>query len=232
MNAAETEAGPESGPGLRERKKQRTREALVRAALTLFTTNGYEQTTVDEIAEAVEVSQRTFFRYFAGKEDAAFAVQRIAEAHFIEAVRARPPHEAPLEALRQAVLEGWQTINEAVESVVPAELQMRMHYVIESTPVLLAAHMRRSAETEEAVARLIAEREGVDVDGDLRPRVVVALFSGLMRLTERRWGAGSDMSVTAMRELTSTYLDAMGPALAGTWAHGPSVTPRTGVRTE
>ena len=222
MSAAETEAGPRSGPGLRERKKQRTRDALVRAALTLFTSKGYEHTTVDEIAEAVEVSQRTFFRYFAGKEDAAFAVQRIAEAHFIQAVRERPPHEAPLEALRQAVLQGWHTINEAVESVVPAELQMRMYYVIESTPVLLAAHMRRSAETEETVARLIAEREGVDVDRDLRPRVVVALFSGLMRLAERRWGAGSDMSVTAMRELTGTYLDAMGPALSGNWrTEGP-----------
>lgn len=115
------------------------------------------------------------------------------------------------------MLEGWHTIHEAVESVVPAELQMRMYYLVESTPTLLAAHMRRSAETEEAVARLIAEREGVDVDRDLRPRVVVALFSGLMRLAERRWGAGSDMSVAAMRELTSTYLDAMGPALAGNW---------------
>lgn len=144
-------------------------------------------------------------------------MHRIAEARFIQAVRERPPHEAPLEALRQAVLEGWPTIHEAVESVVPAELQMRMYHLIESTPMLLAAHMRRSAETEEAVARLIAEREGVDVDGDLRPRVVVALFSGLMRLTERRWGAGSDMSVAAMRDLTATYLDAMGPALAGNW---------------
>ena len=202
---------------LRERKKQRTREALLRVAIELFTTRGYEQTTVDDIADAVGVSQRTFFRYFAGKEDAAFAVHRIAEARFIQAVRERPPHEAPLEALRQAVLEGWHHINEAVESVVPPELQMRMYHVIESTPVLLAAHMRRSADTEEAVARLIAEREGVDVDADLRPRVVVALFSGLMRLTERRWGAGSDTSVAAMRELISTYLDAMGPALAGNW---------------
>lgn len=94
---------------------------------------------------------------------------------------------------------------------------MRMYYVIESTPVLLAAHMRRSVEMEEAVARVVAEREGVDVDSDLRPRVVVALFGGLMRLTERRWGLGSDRSVTAMRELTGTFLDAMGPALAGNW---------------
>lgn len=83
-------------PGLRERKKQRTRDALLRAALELFTTQGYERTTVDEIADAVDVSQRTFFRYFAGKEDVALFLQRLAESHFVAAVRERPPHEAPL----------------------------------------------------------------------------------------------------------------------------------------
>lgn len=76
-------------PGLRERKKQRTHDALLRAALELFTTQGYEATTVDEIAEAVDVSQRTFFRYFAGKEEAALAVVGLTQEHFMAAVRAR-----------------------------------------------------------------------------------------------------------------------------------------------
>ena len=65
---------------LHERKKQRTRDALVRAAVELFTTRGYEATTVDDIAEAVEVSQRTFFRYFAGKEEAALALPELVVA--------------------------------------------------------------------------------------------------------------------------------------------------------
>ena len=119
---------------LRERKKRHTQESLLRAALELFTTQGYERTTVDEIAEAVDVSQRTFFRYFAGKEDAAFAVQQMTEAAFVAAVRARPPHEAPMEALRQAFLEGWDAIRETVESVVPVELHLRMYRTIDSTP--------------------------------------------------------------------------------------------------
>jgi AcrR family transcriptional regulator len=202
---------------LRERKKQRTRDALLRAALELFTTRGYEATTVDDIAAAVDVSQRTFFRYFASKEEAAFAVQEMTEAHFVEAVRARPPHEAPMQALRQAVIEGWVGLSEAVSAVVPVELYLRMYRLIESTPVLLAAHLRRSMEVEERIARILAEREGVDVHTDPRPRLVVAVFAGVIRVTERQWSTGEDMSVAAIRELTARYLDQVVPALAEDW---------------
>ncbi|MFF6977253.1 TetR family transcriptional regulator [Streptomyces sp. NPDC008343] len=202
---------------LRERKKQRTREALLRTALELFTTQGYEHTTVDDIAAAVDVSQRTFFRYFAGKEEAALALQDMTVSHFLEAVRERPPHEAPMEALRQAVLEGWDTLNEVIQSVVPVELYLRMYQVIESTPVLLAAHLRRSVEIEEAIARILAEREGVDLDTDPRPRLAVALFGGVMRLTERQWSSGEDVSLDAMRALTVSHLEQVGPALSESW---------------
>ncbi|MER5221905.1 TetR/AcrR family transcriptional regulator [Streptomyces flaveus] len=204
-------------PGLRERKKQRTRDALVRAALELFTDKGYERTTVDEITEAVDVSQRTFFRYFAGKEEAAFAVLEMTEAHFLDLVCERPPHESPLEALRRAVLENWDTLNETVESVIPVELHMRTFQLIESTPALLAVHLRRTAELEEKLARLIAEREGLDVDADPRPRVAVAVFSGVMQVTGRLWSTGGDLSVEAIRTLTTAYLDQVGPALTKDW---------------
>jgi AcrR family transcriptional regulator len=202
---------------LRERKKQRTREALLRTALELFTTQGYEGTTVDEVAEAVDVSQRTFFRYFAGKEEAALALHEMTVTHFLEAVRERPPHEAPMEALRQAVLEGWDTLHDVVEAVAPVELYLRMYKVIESTPALLAAHLRRSVEAEEAIARILAEREGIDMDTDPRPRLAVALFGGVMRLTERQWSTGEDFSLDAMRALTVSYLEQVGPALSESW---------------
>ncbi|MDO0915287.1 TetR family transcriptional regulator [Streptomyces sp. DT2A-34] len=202
---------------LRERKKQRTRDALLRTALELFITQGYERTTVDDIADAVDVSQRTFFRYFAGKEEAALALEGMTVAHFLEAVRERPPHEAPMEALRQAVLEGWDTLNDVIEAVVPVELYLRMHKVIESTPALLATHLRRSVEAEEAIALILAEREGVDLDTDPRPRLAVAVFGGVMRLTERQWSTGGDFSLDAMRTLTISYLEQVGPGLSESW---------------
>ncbi|EDY59322.1 transcriptional regulator [Streptomyces sviceus ATCC 29083] len=203
---------------LRERKKQRTREALLRVAIELFTSRGYEQTTVDDIADAVGVSQRTFFRYFAGKEDAALALDAMTVSNFVDSVRARPPHEPPLEALRQAVLQGWDTLHEVVESVVPVERFLGMYRVIESTPVLLAAHLRRSAEVEEVLARVLAEREGLDAATDPRPRLLVAVFSGVMRVTERQWSADGEFSLEAMRALTVSHLELLGPALTGKWS--------------
>ncbi len=203
--------------GLRERKKQRTRDALMRTALELFTTRGYEETTVDEIAGAVDVSQRTFFRYFASKEDVAFGVQEMVEAHFLAALRDRPAPEPPFEAMRNAVLCAWDTIGEAITEVVPVELYLRTFQVIESTPALLAVHLRRAMETDEAIVRLIAEREGLDVDADPRPRVAVAAFGGVMRITGQMWVRGEDRSMEAIRAITVAYLDQLGPALAGDW---------------
>ncbi|MFE3991044.1 TetR/AcrR family transcriptional regulator [Streptomyces goshikiensis] len=203
--------------GLRERKKRRTRDALLRAALLLFVSQGYEKTTVDEITDAVDVSQRTFFRYFANKEEVAFAVQDLAESHFVAALRARPGSEGPLEAMRNAVLASWDTIGEAIAEVVPVDLYMRTYRLIESTPALLAVHLRRSTELEERISLLIAAREGLDVDADPRPRVAVAAFSGVMRVTGRLWGQGEDASVAAIRRMTEAYLDQIGPALASDW---------------
>ncbi|MFJ7268256.1 TetR/AcrR family transcriptional regulator [Streptomyces sp. NPDC099050] len=214
-----TDQRPASAPpaGLRERKKQRTRDALLRAALLLFIAQGYEETTVDEITDAVDVSQRTFFRYFANKEEVAFAVQDLVESHFVAALHSRPPAEGPFEAMRSAVLAAWDTVDEAISDLVPIDLYMRSYQLIESTPALLAVHLRRSTELEERIARLLAEREGLDVDADPRPRVAVAAFTGVMRVTGRLWGQGEDTSVAAIRRMTEVYLDQIGPALASDW---------------
>ena len=93
------------GPtGLRERKKQRTRDALVDAAFELFQRKGFEDTTIDEIAEQVDLSPRTFFRYFASKEDVALTLQEQQFAAVYAAFAARPAHEPVLTAMRHAIV--------------------------------------------------------------------------------------------------------------------------------
>ncbi|PGH50584.1 TetR family transcriptional regulator [Streptomyces sp. Ru87] len=202
--------------GLRELKKRRTRTALLHSALELFTTQGFEATTIDQIAEPVEVSQRTFFRYFASKEEVAFAVPDTVESHFFDAFRARPPAEPPMTALRRAMRATWETFGESVEGISPA-LHMRMYQLIESTPALLAVLMCRSAAMEERLAEEIARREGLDLDADPRPRVLVAAFTGVMRATGRIWGAGGDTSAASLRRITEEHLDRLGPALVTAW---------------
>ena len=88
-------------PGLRERKKIRTRETVRREAFRLFESNGYAQTTVDQIAEAADVSPRTFFRYFPTKESVLFSDDLLEP--IIEAFLAAPPELSTVAAYRHAV---------------------------------------------------------------------------------------------------------------------------------
>src|SRR5256886_2373987 len=90
--------------GLRQRKKQRTKKVLVDAAFTLFRRKGFDATTIDEIAEAVELSPRTFFRYFDSKEDVALTLQDQQFSALYAAFAARPTDEPVLTALRHATV--------------------------------------------------------------------------------------------------------------------------------
>jgi len=89
--------------GLRERKKARTREALQEAALERFARRGFDATTVEEIAEACEVSPRTFFRYFPTKEDVLFADAAIRRERLLTVIAERPEREPPFVALCAAM---------------------------------------------------------------------------------------------------------------------------------
>ncbi|WP_329458061.1 TetR family transcriptional regulator [Streptomyces sp. NBC_01497] len=216
--------------GLRARKKQRTRDDLMRVALELFTSQGYEATTVDEIADAVEVSQRTFFRYFASKEDVAFGIVSLVEGQFVEQLRLRPADEDPVLAMRRAVSAGWESASGTIEDIASVELVMKAYQMIESTPALLSAHMRRGSETEEEIVRIIAEREALDVERDPRPRAAVAAVCGVLRMAGRVWGTpGHETSIESLLALTQTYLDALAPSLGGEWATGDG---RTDSRTD
>ncbi|HEY8481456.1 MAG TPA: TetR family transcriptional regulator [Spirillospora sp.] len=166
--------------GLRERKKQQTRTALVDAALDLFLSKGYEATTIDEIVAAVDVSQRTFFRYFSTKEEVVTDFLAEHDAVMREALAARPPGERPFTALVESLRVMLRTIAEGD----PADGSRfrRVRQVIERTPSLMAAQIVRHAETADALAAEIARREGVDPAKDLRPRIVVAFFLSAVKV--------------------------------------------------
>lgn len=214
--------------GLRERKKQRTREELVEAAIGLFLDQGFEHTTVDQIAAAVDVSQRTFFRYFASKEDVAFGAMTAAEEMFQSFLREQPPQVPPLQAMRGAMHEVWRHMGCAGGAVgagahVPdVGLHLRMVRLIESTPALLAAHLRRTEALEERFAAELARREGVDMDDDPRPRLLSAVFGAVARIANRTWSARGESDLDAMAATMERYLDHLQPALAGHWDREPS----------
>jgi AcrR family transcriptional regulator len=197
----------------RERKKQQTRDALIHAALELFEAKGYEHTAVREITDAVDVSERTFFRYFASKEDLALSFVRDGADALLAAIEARPPAEDPLTALRRAFRASLDKITGDRDK--PSYLSVLE--LIESTPTLMAAHVRYFHDHDEALVGALAAREGVDPDADPRPRVMIALFATLVSLAIRDWRAAGVGDTEVMLAAFDMYTDQLGPGLFGHW---------------
>src|SRR3977135_4128693 len=91
-------------PGLRQQKKERTREAIARAAHELFAERGYHATTLPDIAEAADVSTRTIFAYFPSKEDILFSDFPAMKEALAQALANRPEGEEALETVREFIL--------------------------------------------------------------------------------------------------------------------------------
>ena len=204
-------------PPRRERKKRQTRDALMHAALKLFDAKGYEHTAVREITDAVDVSERTFFRYFANKEDLAVSFVRDASSAFIRELAVRPPEEEPLVALRNAFAASLRAIT--TDEARPGEEPVYLLVVrlVDSTPSLLAAHLRYLHDRDDELVRVLAAREGVDPVTDLRPRVAAVIFGGLMATATKQWRTEGGGTVDEMLAAIDAFLDQVGPALAGHW---------------
>ncbi|MEV6149207.1 helix-turn-helix domain-containing protein [Nonomuraea sp. NPDC052129] len=118
--------------GLRERKKQRTRRALIEAALRLFDEKGFEETTLAEIAAEAEVSTRTFFSYFASKEDVLFFDGASRLALTVEMVSSRMPGERLADLLLRLVRASLQRAGDDDLSMMEAPLRLRLIMTIPS----------------------------------------------------------------------------------------------------
>lgn len=168
-----TESPAIDRPGLRERKKAKTRAAIQEHALRLFSEQGYENTTVEQIAEAAEVSPSTFFRYFGSKEEV--VVYDALDPLLIAAFRAQPPELGPIQALRRAMKQVFGGIGPEYMD----ELTQRGRLVF-GVPELREAMITDLLRTSAMMATEIAARCGRPAD-DMEVRVFTgALLGGLM----------------------------------------------------
>jgi AcrR family transcriptional regulator len=165
-----------SGPGLRERKKQQTRQAIAETAQRLFAERGFDAITVAEVARAADVSEGTVFNYFPTKEDLFYSGMEIFEAALVDAVRERPAGKPVLAAFRDFVLER----SERLEREEVAALIARADSIVSASPALQARELEIVATYTDSLAALIAEETGVGAE-DVEPRVVANALMGAQR---------------------------------------------------
>jgi len=181
-------------PGLRERKKQRTRETIARAAHELFAARGYHATTLPDIAEAADVSTRTIFAYFPSKEDILFSDFAVMKEALAQALAERPEGQDALETVRQFIL--------SLHGAEKGELDEQLRLCVESDETL-RSHMRaRIAQLEELIAPAIAK----DLDApanDLRPQVVAASLTAAFNVLSDRGGGDSKTKSKSAADLAA-----------------------------
>ncbi|MGW1841208.1 TetR/AcrR family transcriptional regulator [Streptomyces sp. NPDC001966] len=170
----------EPRPGLRERKKLRTRIAIRQAAYRLIAEQGYDATTVEQIAAAAEVSPSTVFRYFPAKEDIVLTDEY--DLVLETALRRRPAGEPPLESLRH-VLTGTLA---AFLATGEEELRQRTRLMVE-VPSVRGRMAESMSGTAEVLAGALAARSG-RAPGDLAVRVCVAAVLSTLREVTLYWG--------------------------------------------
>jgi AcrR family transcriptional regulator len=162
--------------GLRERKKQQTREAIRQVALRLFAERGFEAVPVTEVAREANVSPATVFNYFPTKEDLFYQRMEVFEEGLLQAVRNREVGETVFAAFRDFVLNASGVLSEDD----PTErLAMFARIVLES-PALLERESRIFARYTQSLADLIAEETEADA-GDVEPWVVANALIGVHR---------------------------------------------------
>lgn len=152
-------------PGLRERKKAATRKALSEAAMELAMRHGVGNITAESIADAADVSPRTFHNYFSSKEEAIAAVVADNAGELIEAFRARPSGEPVWEALENAIVGLFETPEQADDEQIA-----RLVFIRDNAP-LMARELAALQETMHELARLVAQRSGTDADTDVYPNL-------------------------------------------------------------
>jgi AcrR family transcriptional regulator len=186
---------------LRERKKQATRRLLRRAALDLVAERGLANVTIEDIAEAAEVSPRTFFNYFPSKEAVLFGGQDPDRAATLrDRITSRPAGEPVLDVLRTVLAEDSQGMADELRSLGgdPREALRRMK-TARNDPHVRAAHAAQMARIERAIAEGLATRLGADQETDPYPSVLAAAAVAVVRACIAFWaGSGGTVSLSQL----------------------------------
>jgi AcrR family transcriptional regulator len=166
---------------LRQRRRAFTADEIERVAIELFTARGFADVTVDEIAVAAGISPRTFFRYFPTKAHVVLAHQRRLAHRLVRALAARPAHEGPVTALREAFLAT------AEMRAQDREQMLRLGRLLFSVSEEIVGDVGRETDQSDALVALVAKRAALDPTSDLRPAVIVAAMAGAARAAFRAW---------------------------------------------
>lgn len=191
---------PSEATGLRERKKARTRAAIQEHAVRLFHAQGYDATTVEQVAEAAEVSASTVFRYFPTKED--LVITDDYDPLLIASFAAQPAGLSPIQVLRNAM-------RMTLSDMPPAELALHRERIMlaMSVPALWGASLRNLTDALQLVAEMVATREDLAVD---HPAVrtfsgaVMGVFIDVML----HWTREPDMDLGAELDRSLAHIEA------------------------
>jgi AcrR family transcriptional regulator len=178
------ETGPVRPEGLRERKKARTRASLREHALRLFREQGYQATTVEQIAAAAEVSPSTFFRYFPTKED--LVLQDDMDVRMIAALEQQPPGLGPVAAVRAASQQLFSSYSAVDVDVLRETTRLTM-----TVPEVRARALDELTRTIEVIAEAMAKRAKRPAD-DLAVRTVAGAIVGVIMAITMPWEGWSE----------------------------------------
>lgn len=192
---------------LTDRRRDQTRAEIAAAAVELFARQGFDQTTMDEVAQASGVSRRTAYRHFPSKEDLVFEHPRRWLARFSEVTADRAPGESTRDLLRRGIL----AIPELIEAHRPDVL--KAFSVLMATPSLMGRHGRSDAEWRMLCAAIVAEDLGTSPKAILQTSVIVGALVGCTNGLIGAWAATQpDADMPAMTIAALDQIDSIWPA--------------------
>lgn len=204
-----TRSASAASAGRRAQRKAETRTAIERAALALFRERGYDSTTVDDLASAAGIGRRTFFRYFASKEDLMFPYQTTRERDLRRVFAAASPDEAPVAAVRRAALALAQVFAEERDEILARQR------IIDAAPTLVAKETELDRALEFLIADHLVRCAPRRAAATRRARLLAGAVFGVMRAAVREWiRAEGQLDLEALGQEAFDLLEATAPDLA------------------